>query len=776
MQFLYLPLTWGFLLVLLPLLIHLINLTRQRRVEWAAMEFLLEAYKKHRRWVWMRQMLLLAARMLAIAVLVAMLAHLVTRSQWAQLLGGSTTHHIVLLDDTLSMSDQAGHVTPFQKAESVVKRLAERIDSNEWGQKLTLIRWTQAARMPSTEVGVDPVAAASQAADFYGAAVDGEFAKRIETMLTSMNETALSATPAPALRLATELADTLEHERPVVYLVSDFRSTNWEQPAEVLELVRGLEEKKAHVNFVRCAEDRHTNIAITRLVPAEGTRAAGVPVFMDLSVTNFGEQVQELVPVAIQSQLFRSDTISEDPLAATGTKTELPSVLFDRIEPGETAVRRFQVYFPTAGHHVVSAQLPADSVAVDNRRFCVVDFPIDIPVALIDGDPERRNATYLTSVFRPSQRVLTGLRPEEKSVAFLRDASEEQLDEFHVIYLMDVASLDSAAMTNLESFVRRGGGVAIFVGPHTNLNFYRQWYNNGAGMYPVPLQRIDLNTNMVGNTPSLIVEQHPVFRVLLGEGNPFASQVRIQQFIRPQRNWQPADQSTTRFLARLGNGSPLAVEKTIGTGKVVTFLTTLAPLWNTWAMQPSFVVTLLELQGYLDGDRSALIQRHVGSPIEVDVDTARNQPQVIFVVPDGSDGRKLLKRTASVADAGTPLLKKATLGTEIRERIVGRTDRPGIYEAWQRGIAGEFEVHRFALNVDTVESDLALIPNEVLADRLSGTDVRFLTADALTIGDDVDEGIPWSQYLFWILVVLLLVEQLLGFLASYHLPARSVAR
>ena len=32
----------GFLLVLLPLLIHLINLMRQRRVKWAAMEFLLQ--------------------------------------------------------------------------------------------------------------------------------------------------------------------------------------------------------------------------------------------------------------------------------------------------------------------------------------------------------------------------------------------------------------------------------------------------------------------------------------------------------------------------------------------------------------------------------------------------------------------------------------------------------------------------------------------------------------------------------------------------------------
>ncbi len=49
MQFLYPALTTGFLLVLLPLLIHLINMMRHRRVQWAAMEFLLQSYKKHRR-------------------------------------------------------------------------------------------------------------------------------------------------------------------------------------------------------------------------------------------------------------------------------------------------------------------------------------------------------------------------------------------------------------------------------------------------------------------------------------------------------------------------------------------------------------------------------------------------------------------------------------------------------------------------------------------------------------------------------------------------------
>ncbi len=58
--FTYPALAWGGLLIVgLPVLIHLINVLRLRRVQWAAMEFLLKSHKKHKRWVWLKQFLLL---------------------------------------------------------------------------------------------------------------------------------------------------------------------------------------------------------------------------------------------------------------------------------------------------------------------------------------------------------------------------------------------------------------------------------------------------------------------------------------------------------------------------------------------------------------------------------------------------------------------------------------------------------------------------------------------------------------------------------------------
>ena len=70
--------------VALPVLIHLINMMRHRRLQWAAMEFLLVSQKKHRTWVILKQLLLLLLRMAAVAAVVLMVAQPRLQSQVEQ--------------------------------------------------------------------------------------------------------------------------------------------------------------------------------------------------------------------------------------------------------------------------------------------------------------------------------------------------------------------------------------------------------------------------------------------------------------------------------------------------------------------------------------------------------------------------------------------------------------------------------------------------------------------------------------------------------------------
>src|SRR5438067_5638050 len=88
-------LTLGGALVSAPILIHLINRMRFKRMRWAAMEFLLKSQKRNRRRLIIEQLILLALRCL----LVLLAGFLVARFVQAGMSTGQGAVHVVVLDD-----------------------------------------------------------------------------------------------------------------------------------------------------------------------------------------------------------------------------------------------------------------------------------------------------------------------------------------------------------------------------------------------------------------------------------------------------------------------------------------------------------------------------------------------------------------------------------------------------------------------------------------------------------------------------------------------------
>ena len=91
-------------LISAPIIIHLINRMRFKRIRWAAMEFLLKAQKRMRKRLIIEQLLLLLLRCMLVALaglLVCRFVGFAGSEYWSR-----PNLHIVVLDDTLSMRDQ----------------------------------------------------------------------------------------------------------------------------------------------------------------------------------------------------------------------------------------------------------------------------------------------------------------------------------------------------------------------------------------------------------------------------------------------------------------------------------------------------------------------------------------------------------------------------------------------------------------------------------------------------------------------------------------------
>src|SRR5262245_16041242 len=137
----------GAALVSTPIIIHLINRIRYRRIRWAAMEFLLKAQKRMRRRKILEQLLLLFLRCL----LVFLLGVLFARFLGCGMTGQETrpTAHVVILDDTPSMEDRGrredgAETDSFSEGKKLVyERLMTAVGEATPGSTLQVIRLSE---------------------------------------------------------------------------------------------------------------------------------------------------------------------------------------------------------------------------------------------------------------------------------------------------------------------------------------------------------------------------------------------------------------------------------------------------------------------------------------------------------------------------------------------------------------------------------------------------------------------------------------------------------
>src|SRR5437660_12022454 len=93
----------GGVLISSPIIIHLINRMRFKRIRWAAMEFLLKSQKRNRRRLIIEQLILLLLRISLVLLVGLLLARFL--SDALAFTRPQNTLHVVLLDDTASMGD-----------------------------------------------------------------------------------------------------------------------------------------------------------------------------------------------------------------------------------------------------------------------------------------------------------------------------------------------------------------------------------------------------------------------------------------------------------------------------------------------------------------------------------------------------------------------------------------------------------------------------------------------------------------------------------------------
>jgi hypothetical protein len=290
----------------------------------------------------------------------------------------------------------------------------------------------------------------------------------------------------------------------------------------------------------------------------------------------------------------------------------------------------------------------------------------------------------------------------------VNEAGDRKLSNYAFVILSDVNSLPSILENALTDYVRSGGSLLIAAG------------TSAGARLQIPI----LNAK--------IVETRDYSRVpdrFMAVGSTDASYPAVAK----SGGWDgvkffyavDVDPGDARVIARLGDQTPLLIEKRIGEGRVVLLASGLDNLTNDFPLHPAFVPFIEQTARYLAGSERQGGARTVDAYL--DLRTAKEQGQGVEVTdPEG-------ERPLTLSEAATAQSVQLTKAGYYQLRLAnGRQNVVGV-------------------NADPKESNLDVIPDDVLA--LWRGKTGEAADPASTAGPSAPRKIPES--IWWYIMLLL---------------------
>lgn len=755
----------GLAAVGIPIVIHLLNRRRYRMLDWAAMQFLLESVKRNRRRLRIEELILLALRCMVLFVLASALARLTGCTAMNALPGGSESQTAVfVIDDSYSMGQRVGGGTLFSAAATgVIDQIEELTDTD----KLAIILTSAGGE---DEPFFKPTHMANAERDVLSARLGG---------LTPTDARArLERALASAARV---FADDKSVNRRL-YVYGDFRQVDLVESGDAEAIGRACDElRKLNVEIVALDYGRKTasNLTIESLAPAGKFAVAKVPMRLQLEVRNNGERMVRDVEVRLSAKLPTPDGLRD---------VELPPVVIEAIDRKAVARAELTVTCPMGGPAVISATLPPDELAADNKACLALKVRDAVSVLAVDGrydvaDPSASESFLFALALDPDRDGSEGTKVDVISPPALADTD---LDEYDLIALLNVSDLPMAtdangqalwpAVTACEQYVRGGGGMMIFTGDRVNPTFYNgPMYADGSGLSPFriaqrkgdPGRRKEFFRLDPRSIASEGVTQ--VLRDFLTAGLDPTQFIRFYAFT-ASRGAAPLptveDVKPPRILAKFADqdASPAIVSRQFGQGTVLMFYSTATTAWNDWPADENgtFVAILNDAVRYLARPQQRSLSATVGEPIVYEIPRALRDATAVLKTPLHPK-HPVVPLTASPtsAPAGGPAVGQAG-PMQLR---YDRADHAGTYSL-EMTLPDESSMRvLFARQVDPAEGDLTPGREQAVAAAFGGEGLTYVDRQAADTAQVADRA-PQKEYWMWALAALAVLMALETYFAQ----------
>lgn len=671
MLFLNVILVGGAAAAVIPLIIHLLNRTRFRVLDWGAMHLLESALKINSRRVQWQAWLLLLLRMLIPALLALCLARPVLTA-WRTATGGNQHSVVLIIDNSLSMEARADRALSGSNNLKAVSNKEAAQPGNAGPLSCFETALAEAASLiqrfgPSTELTI-LTSGGGVVDQTAGSTFDTQRAMR---RLHEIRPGAGASAMGEALSAGLQQLSKAKQQRRHLILLSDYQRSEWEAlPPETLAAIRASNTSAAPIEVTLIpivpATPDNLSVQIDR-PPGASVVAHHQPLEVRASIRNHGRlRVKNLpvvlsadgvslasknVEVAGDSQVFLVFTcqlqtlgshvlsVSIDEAAARAQEQEQEQST-SVVSSDDVARWSVEVIEPVQVG-IVSTRA-SNAKAIDDAMFLNLALS-PYAVSLVGGSTSEETAGWA--------EAHAGADPIQCQIVSPQDVNEKWLASRQAIALMNVPGLDAPTADRIANFVENGGLLLIWPGDALQSDWYNRHWGSGSSRPLLPFDYGKLSRPADRGQATLKIQsqnyEHPALTLFNRSSNgrldsidfntwyqlqassasaadPVAPAAQAQSAAgaiqRSESSTDPVTTGTNKAsltMLKLDNGDPLLAERAVGRGRVMQWATSCGERWSSLPLREVFVPMMQQLVLYGATASTPRLNLETGAPLAI---------------------------------------------------------------------------------------------------------------------------------------------------------------
>ncbi len=346
MAFLNAYLLGGLILAGVPIIIHILNRRRFKRIDWAPMKYLKLTIRRNRRRLRIEQLILLAMRTLVVILIILAVSRpvLSPSALGSWLAGRGRTSRIIVLDDSLSMDYRNQGRSAFDRAKTAC------------GQLLSAIGAQDGVTILTTSAPDDPLIKEAHIDD----------PNKIAATVTALPISDTNSDWPSTFRALDRILSSATFPQKQIVLITDLRKNGW--APSVTDTANRWANENVDLKIVDVGVPKTANVSLAGFDLEDTVALPGS--------INLKAQVRNSTPTAITGVQ-----------ALLGIGEETRPILLPELPPNQTIDVPITINPSKPGQFPLHLTMTPDALPADDGRWLCLTVRPTINVTLVDGEP-----------------------------------------------------------------------------------------------------------------------------------------------------------------------------------------------------------------------------------------------------------------------------------------------------------------------------------------------------------------------------------------------------